>query len=104
MGSDNTHTINVSEDTWERLQEFREQGESASETVERALENSQDDGVLVSKFSVLAFIVGLVWLGSFVLVGEEVSNAIAGLFIALTLFWLIFRELASRGLAGPNAE
>ena len=104
MTSDNTHTINVSEDAWERLQELREQGESMNETIERVLENSQDDRVLYSKFSILVFIGALLWLSSFALVGEELSNTVAGLFISMTLFWFIFRELAYYGLTGSNAE
>ena len=46
----------------------------------------------------------LVWLGSLTLVGETVTNAVAGFIIALTLFWLIYQELAFRGIFGPNAD
>lgn len=104
MNERSTYSIDVSADTWEQLQKLREQGESIDETVERLLENAKSKRLLFSKFSVFVFIGTLLWLGSFTLVGETVSNTVAGFVIALTLLWLIYQELAFRGIVESNAE
>lgn len=104
MDESSTYSVDVSADTWEQLRELREQGESIDETIERLLENAQDKRLLFSKFSVFVMIGTLMWLGSFIMVGETVSNAVAGFIIVLTLFWLIYQELAFRGIFGPNAD
>ena len=102
--SKETHSIDVSAETRERLQDLREQGESLNETVERVVENNRDERVLYSKFSVVAVAGAVLWLLSYAVFGQTVSNAFAGVFIALTLFWLGYRELAFRGIIVSSDE
>ena len=99
-----TRPVDLSASTWTQLHELREQGESIDETVTRLFENAQDNRVLFSKFGVAAVLCASTWLGSFVIAGAAVSNVVAGLYITLTLSWIILRELAFRGLVGTNAK
>ena len=94
----------LSADTWKRLQNRRERGESIDDTVERTMQNAQDGRLLHSKFAVVALSGACLWVSTTVLAGSAAANAVGGLFIALTLFWLGWRELVFRGLVGPGAK
>lgn len=96
--SEDTHSIELSADTWERLEELREKPESMDSTILRLLNNAEDNRVLFSNFTVFVSVGAVSWITTYLLIGETISNAISGLVIAATLFWFVWKELSFRGI------
>ena len=87
-------TVEISEETQERLRKLQNPGETKDETVQRVIEDATEDDLgLYSLFTLVAMAAVVLWLVSFVVLGESVSNAVGGIFIASTLFWVVWKEI-----------
>lgn len=87
-------TIEISEEANKHLQKLQDPSETDSETVQRVLEDAATDSTGMYSLFTLVAMTGLVlWLVSFVTLGASVSNAVGGIFLASTLFWVIWKEI-----------
>ena len=92
--SDKSITVEIPEETQERLRKLQNPNETLDETVQRVInEATEDDLGLYSLFTLVAIVGAVLWLGSFVMFGESVSNSVGGIFIASTLLWVIWKEI-----------
>ena len=96
--SDDKTSIEVTQETRDRIRELQAPGETTAETVHRLVKRtSEEDSILYSYFTVFAVIAALIWILSFALLGETEANAVGGLFITSTIFWLIWKEMQFQG-------
>lgn len=87
-------TVEFSEETNKRLRKVQNHGETTDETVQRVIEDAaEDDSGLYSLFTLVATVGAVLWLVSFAVLGESISNAVGGIFIASTIFWVIWKEI-----------
>ena len=92
-------TVEISEETQERLRKLQHPGETKDETVQRVIEDATEDDLgLYSLFTLVALAGAVLWLVSFAILGESLSNAVGGIFIASTLFWVIWKEIQFRSI------
>lgn len=97
--SDKHSAVEITEETRDDLRELRVPGETEAETLQRVVRKvAREDRVLYSLFTVFAVVGALAWILTFALVGESVANVVGGLFIASTLFWVVWREVTFRGV------
>lgn len=95
--SDKSVTVELPEEAHKSLSKLRISGETTDETVQRVIEDAAEGGSgLYSLFTLVAMAGAALWLVSFVVVGESLSNGVGGIFIAGTLFWLILKEIQFR--------